>query len=294
MQKITIEEIFRTESPLKGERVTNVIPVNGGCIHDAWCLDLETGRQLFAKTTSVKNSSMLQFEAKGLDVLSQAVNTSYIKVPKPLSIQEIKNTSILILPWFNLLEGDEKKLGHGLALLHKETSKNNTEGFGWGEDGFIGNNPQIGGWESTWGECFVNLRLIPQMKIATKWGLNFDNKKVLSKITNFLNEHEPLPSLVHGDLWKGNAATNKTGEGVLFDPAVWWADREVDIAMTKLFGGFSKQFYSSYEEVFPLSSSFHQRIEIYNLYHLLNHANLFGGYYKHECLSILKRLDNIL
>ena len=111
------------------------------------------------------------------------------------------------------------------------------------------------------------------------------------RLINFLEMHNPKPSLVHGDLWRGNAAIDRRGNGVIFDPAVWWADREVDISMTTLFGGFSEDFYKGYEEIWKLPSSYKERIEIYNLYHLLNHANMFGGTYEQQSLNTLKKIS---
>ena len=129
------------------------------------------------------------------------------------------------------------------------------------------------------------------MKIAKLWGLDINKfSELLSKLIDFLNEHSPSPSLVHGDLWKGNAAISEDKKGIIFDPAIWWADREVDIAMTKLFGGFSQDFYEAYETIWPLPKSATTRNDLYNLYHLLNHANIFSGSYRNQCLEILNKL----
>ena len=122
------------------------------------------------------------------------------------------------MPWLNLQSGNERKLGKGLALLHLESSKWKQENFGWGKDGFIGFNPQIAGWEKSWGTCFFKLRLSPQIQMATRWGLRFPIKKFSSRLIKYLDIHNPQPSLVHGDLWKGNAAVNEKGVGVIFDP----------------------------------------------------------------------------
>ena len=119
-------------------------------------------------------------------------------------------------------------------------------------------------------------------------------KELLQYLINFLDQHDPQPSLVHGDLWSGNAAIQLNGKGVIFDPATWWADREVDIAMTRLFGGFSSTFYKEYENIWPLQEGSKKRIDIYNLYHIINHANMFGGHYKQQGLYLLKNLKNII
>ncbi len=294
MKSIVLEEILSLKGPLAGEHIIDINPISGGCIHDAWKLKLQTGQELFAKTCQKENFAMLEFESNCLIALNEAIDQNFLKVPKPIMTQELESNAILILPWLNLKEGNEEKLGKGLALLHKESSKTNQNMFGWGNDGFIGYNQQLGGWEQSWGKCFVNLRIEPQIKMAKKWGLDFSLKNFYSRLIKFLNAHNPQPSLVHGDLWKGNTAVTEKSQGVIFDPAVWWADREVDMGMTKLFGGFSKDFYNAYQETWPMPCGYEDRIDIYNLYHVLNHANLFGGNYKQQSLTLLKKISNSL
>jgi len=216
-----------------------------------------------------------------------------MQIPQPVVLERVENSSVLIMPWVDLAEGDQTILGKALALIHLTSKTQNPGKFGWGSHGYIGSSPQIAGWNNHWGECFINLRLLPQLKIGTKWGIILSEWEILlASIITFLNQHKPSPSLVHGDLWSGNAAINKDGKAVIFDPAIWWADREVDLAMTYLFGGFSNAFHEGYESVWPLPSSARTRVEIYNLYHLLNHANIFGGSYKSQCLEKLKYLKN--
>ncbi len=291
MDLITLEEILKFDSPLSGETVTKVSPVSGGCIHNAWQIKLATGKKVFAKTTSLENYKMLEFEAQGLTELNKRLNPDFLLAPKPLALKKLTKVSILIIPWFEFNQGPELNLGKGLALLHKESAEENQNMFGWENDGFIGSNSQVGGWETSWGECFVKLRLKPQIEIAKKWGLTLQLKQFYSRIKNFLETSNSKPSLVHGDLWKGNASVTNQEKGIIFDPAIWWADREVDIAMTKLFGGFSTDFYRAYSSIWPLKDGFEERIDIYNFYHLLNHANLFGGSYKNQCLSLINQLN---
>ena len=136
-------------------------------------------------------------------------------------------------------------LGKGIAILHKNSTKDNPNLFGWSKKGYIGIGEQPKGWNEKWGNLFIQLRLCTQLKTASKWGLNIENyQQLLDKLINYLNKHHPEPSLVHGDLWSGNAGINEEGLGTIYDPACYWADREVDIAMTKLFGGFSNDFYN--------------------------------------------------
>ena len=294
MESIVLEEILSSKGTLTGEQVVKVIPITGGCTHSAWKLELKTGKQLFAKTCKKDDFAMLEFEANCLKALNKLIDKDFLTVPQPIITQKLVSSAILIMPWLTLQEGNEKKLGKGLALLHLESSKGYQESFGWGKDGFIGYSPQIAGWEESWGACFVKLRLHPQIKMASKWGLKFPFNKFSSKLVKYLDIHHPKPSLVHGDLWKGNAAVNEKGKGVLFDPAACWADREVDIGMTRLFGGFSKDFYNGYNEVWHLPKDYIDRIDIYNLYHVLNHANLFGGSYKNQSLSLLNKINIFL
>ena len=291
MKKKLSEELNKLIESILGSKLKTITAVSGGCIHQSWKLELEDTQVYFAKTTDLRKVGMLVFEAEGLKVLRHFANNSQITVPKVIAMTQSKTMSILIMPWLHIVSNNQSLLGKGLASLHKNSIKNNPGKFGWQNDGYIGSNPQSAGWIDNWGECFVKLRLLPQLNLASKWGINIlENKKLISGLCILLNEHQPEPTIVHGDLWSGNCGMDPEGRGILIDPAVWWADREVDIAMSKLFGGFTEDFYKGYESVFPLSNSSRERIEIYNLYHLLNHANMFGGSYITQCLSVLKNI----
>ena len=238
---------------------------------------------------------MFKYESECLSVLKKFANKSYICVPQTLDLIAYKNISILFLEWIDFKQSKQNLLGKGLALLHKSSSEFNQKYFGWEEEGFIGSNTQIRGWESNWGEFFVNYRLLPQLTQAKAWGIRVeDYEDILMYIISYLNDHQPRISIVHGDLWSGNCGSTRNGLGSLYDPASYWADREVDISMTKLFGGFDREFYEGYEEIWPLDKFSKDRTEIYNLYHLLNHANMFGGIYKENSLQILKDLRSRL
>ncbi len=291
------QEITNFISHFAGEQVKEVNNVSGGCIHNALQINLESGRKLFAKTSPLEQYKMLNFEAEGLHHLNKYINKEFINIPKVLISKKLSTINILLMTWMDFSTGNENNLGRGLAMLHKQSNSENPGQFGWNKDGFIGSSPQVRGWMKSWGECFVKLRLIPQLKMAKKWLSDLEKPNFESQLIKYLNKHQPQPSLVHGDLWKGNTAVQKNGVGIIFDPAIWWADREVDIAMTKLFGGFSQEFYRGYEEIWQLPSSYKERSEIYNLYHLLNHANIFGGIYKQTAICSLKKvayfIDNL-
>ena len=289
------QKLTETTQLLNGEKIERVQSLGGSYSQQRWQLNLQNGRQLFAKTTQPEDFRRLEYEAEGLKELRRYTDTDLLIIPEPLAIEKNEDFAILIMPWLDLGNGTQRCFGRGLAKLHNQSNKQNPGYFGWEKDGYIGAGTQPKGWGKGWGKCFVELRLIPQFKIAKKWGLEVDTLEILcSKIANFLEKHKPLPCLVHGDLWSGNYGIQKNGKGILIDPAIWWADREVDIAMSKLFGGFSEDFYKGYEEIWPLPKSSSQRIDIYNLYHLLNHANIFGGGYKNQCCSTLNKITKNL
>jgi len=189
---------------------------------------------------------------------------------------------------------DQKKLGKGLGELHLKSAESKPKMFGFPVDGFIGTTDQKKGLEDNWIDCYLNLRIIPQLlslksRILDKEIIN----KVKEKIKSELLNHKPINALVHGDLWSGNAGMDKNVKGVIFDPASWWADNEVDIAMTQLFGGFGKEFYEEYHKIFPIKKGFKKRIIIYNFYHILNHANMFGGGYLRQVKDYVKAILNM-
>tara|TARA_B100001250_G_scaffold210092_1_gene180317 strand:- start:276 stop:1160 length:885 start_codon:yes stop_codon:yes gene_type:complete len=275
----------------KNSLIEKIIPVGGGCIHNAWCVHFQNGKKVFAKSNHIDNINMFQFERECLLVLKRFADKSYISIPKPLDLIIYQNISILLLEWIELKQSEQNLLGKGLALLHKSSTQENNKNFGWEKEGYIGSNSQIRGWDSNWGKFFVNYRLRPQLIKAAKWGVRIeDYEQVLIYLSSYLNNHNPCVSLVHGDLWSGNCGSTKNGVGSLYDPASYWGDREVDISMTKLFGGFNSDFYKGYAEIWPLNKLSEDRTDIYNLYHLLNHANIFGGSYKETSLKILEDL----
>ena len=273
---------------LKGRQVTDLLRAGGGSVGSSWRVSLSDGQALFVK---VAHSANLRAEQSGLQALRGWADLSLIEVPQVLGCLPLSGQSALVMAWCEFSSGDQFSLGRGLALLHRASADGGPGCFGWDQDGFIGLGPQPRGWRENWGQAFTELRLRPQFHLARKWGLDAQEwEPLLQPIAAWLNRHAPEPCLVHGDLWAGNAAVLADGRGLLIDPASWWADREVDLAMTRLFGGFSRRFMEGYCSEWPLSAGSEERVDVLNLYHLLNHANLFGGGYQQQSRGILKTL----
>jgi fructosamine-3-kinase len=190
-----------------------------------------------------------------------------------------------------LLRGGEER---NSTLLRGGEERNSTllRGvFGWDINNTIGSTVQINNWTANWAEFWAEHRIGYQLQLARRRGGNFSQgETLLAAIPKLLEGYKPQPSLVHGDLWGGNASVTAAGEPVIFDPAAYWGDREVDIAMTELFGGFSPAFYRGYNEVWLLDSGYEKRKTLYNLYHILNHFNLFGGSYESQANQMIDRI----
>jgi len=291
MEELIQKALSNSNKISNNSLIKKIIPVGGGCIHKAWCIHFQNGKRVFAKSNHANNINMFKFERECLSLLKKFANKSYICVPTTLDLIRYQNISVLFLEWIDLKQSEQNLLGKGLALLHKSSGEYGQKNFGWENEGFIGSSTQKRGWDSNWGKFFVNYRLRPQLIQAKAWGVRVDDyEDILMYLSSYLNDHCPRISIVHGDLWSGNCRSTKNGLGSIYDPASYWADREVDISMTKLFGGFDKEFYQGYEEIWPLDKCSKDRTDIYNLYHLFNHANIFGGSYRENSLKILKDL----
>lgn len=255
--------------------VQNHRSVSGGCINQGYAVS--NGKlSYFVKLNQAAQVAMFEAEALGLE---QMLQTATIRVPKPICWGRADGSAYLVLEWLELGTGNTNswlEMGRKLAALHRA---NSDRGFGWQQNNTIGSTPQINTWNADWAEFYAQNRLGYQFQLAKRRGGHFPQQDELLAAIPQLLGHQPLPSLVHGDLWGGNAACSATGEPVIFDPATYYGDREVDIAMTELFGGFPAAFYLGYNEVFPLDVGYERRKTIYNLYHILNHFNLFGGGY---------------
>jgi len=292
MQKLSPIEINEICEELGETYPKSIEQVHGGDIHNAWRIEF-SNKKLFLKR-NIRNKKFLEFEKYCLQNLRKYINQENLVIPEVIAYKNIKNIEILLIEWIDMHNFDQKKLGKGLGELHLKSAESNPKMFGFPVEGFIGTTDQKKGLEDNWIDCFLNLRIIPQLlslksRILDKEIIN----KVKEKIKSELLNHKPINALVHGDLWSGNAGMDKNGKGVIFDPASWWADNEVDIAMTKLFGGFRKEFYEEYHRIFPIKKGFEKRIIIYNFYHILNHANMFGGGYLKQVKDYVKAILNM-
>jgi fructosamine-3-kinase len=245
------------------------------------------GRRYFAKINERAQLDNFDAEADGLAALA----ASGARVPSPLCRGEADAEAFLVLEYLEIRgSGDHAALGRALALVHSARG----EFFGWRRDNYIGTTPQRNRRASSWADFWRDSRLRPQLDLGRKNGLRADlskkGERLVEAVPLLLSDHAPPASLLHGDLWGGNAGFLADGAPVLFDPAVYWGDRETDLAMTELFGGFDPEFYSAYAEVLPLDDGYAKRKPLYNLYHVLNHANLFGGSYVAQAERLIDRL----
>ena len=292
MQKLSPIEINEICEELGETYPKSIEQVHGGDIHSAWRIEF-SNKKLFLKR-NIRNKKFLEFEKYCLQNLRKYINQENLVIPEVIAYKNIKNTEILLIEWIDMHNFDQKKLGKGLGELHLKSAESNPKMFGFPVEGFIGTTDQKKGLEDNWIDCFLNLRIIPQLLSLKSRTLDREIiNKVKEKIKSELLNHKPVNALVHGDLWSGNAGMDKNGKGVIFDPASWWADNEVDIAMTKLFGGFRKEFYEEYHRIFPIKNGFEKRIIIYNFYHILNHANMFGGGYLNQVEDYVKAILNM-
>ena len=292
MQKLSPIEINEICEELGENYPKSIEQVHGGDIHSAWRIEF-SNKKLFLKR-NIRNKKFLEFEKYCLQNLRKYIYQENLVIPEVIAYKNIKNIEILLIEWIDIHNFDQKKLGKGLGELHLKSAESNPKMFGFPVDGFIGTTDQKKGLEDNWIDCFLNLRIIPQLLILKSTTLDKEIiNKVKEKIKSELLNHKPINALVHGDLWSGNAGVNENGKGVIFDPASWWADNEVDIAMTKLFGGFRKEFYEEYHRIFPIKKGFEKRIIIYNFYHILNHANMFGGHYFKQVQDYVKAILNM-
>jgi protein-ribulosamine 3-kinase len=263
--------------------------IGGGCINAA-CRVTGAGRTYFVKTNIAARASMFAAEADGL---AEIATTNTVRVPKPVCHGTSEDASWIVLEFIVL--GSERRngmrtLGRQLAELHRTTQDH----FGWHRDNTIGATPQTNTASTDWIAFWRQYRLGIQLELAGRNGyvgaLQREGERLLDRLPAFFSAHAPQPSLLHGDLWSGNAAFDGSGAPVIFDPAVYHGDREADIAMTELFGGFAPDFYAAYRDAWPLDPGYAVRRDLYNLYHVLNHLNLFGRGYLAQSQRLIARL----
>ena len=263
--------------------------LHGGDINQAYKIT-DHDRTYFVKINQADRVDMFEAERDGLN---QIANTRTIRVPKPICTGTAKEYSYLVLEYLPIVALTDKtryELGIKLAELHLVSG---STAFGLGINNTIGTTSQPNPWTANWIEFWRDTRIKYQLDLAIQNGANFTHaNQLLDAIPTILKDHLPKPSLVHGDLWDGNVGALTTGEVVIFDPAAYWGDREVDLAMTELSGGFGSEFYKGYESIYPIASGFAKRKTLYNLYHILNHYNLFGGSYLDQANRIIRSLLN--
>jgi protein-ribulosamine 3-kinase len=245
---------------------------------------------MFVKLAPDGRAWAFEAEAEGLRALASA---SAIRVPAVFGVGVAAGRAWLALEWLDLKSprpGCEARLGELLAEQHRKTS----EAFGWHRTNTIGPTKQQNHPDPDWGRFYVTRRLEPQLSLAESGGhgggLIDKGRRLCERVPALLGGHSPAPSLLHGDLWAGNHAEDSAGRPVIFDPAVYFGDREADLAMTRLFGGYGRDFYAAYEAAWPLEPGAAARVPLYNLYHVLNHLNLFGGGYRRQAEDMIDRL----
>ncbi len=244
----------------------------------------------FIKFNEKSRLDMFAAEAAGLEEIEKA---QAIRVPHVICSGAVENQSYLVLENLALSSGvldSATQLGQQLAAMHKTSAKQ----FGWFRDNTIGSTRQINQQTDNWINFWREFRLGFQLDLAKKNGadqsLYIKGEKLMAGLASFFADYKPDVSLLHGDLWSGNYGYLKNGDPVIFDPAVYYGDRETDIAMTELFGGFPAEFYAAYNKSWPLNDGYKKRKTLYNLYHVLNHFNLFGGGYAMQAENMLDQL----
>jgi fructosamine-3-kinase len=263
-----------------------VSAVGGGCINNVLCLQTEQTSYLL-KWNPQPLPRMFETEARGLQLMA-ATNT--IRVPAVLAHAEATSTcpAYILLEWLEEPRGgriDQEALGTQLAEMHKKgTSPQTPPAYGLDHDNYIGSTPQYNGWEHDWIRFYAERRLRPQVELAQHNRLMPSARlqkaeRLIERLDQWLGKVERRPALLHGDLWGGNVMAGPGGAPAIIDPAVYYGDREAELAYTELFGGFHSRFYQAYQEAWPLEPGYSERRDLYNLYHLLNHLNLFGESY---------------
>ena len=277
----------------QGVKIQSKRSISGGDINEAYHLLLSNDEEAFLKINGKAGENFFRFEADGLMAMGEAG----ANVPKVLGYGKSEEGAGFLLLSYEKGNSSMKSywpmLGQMLANMHLADTDKFTKsgGFGFYEDNFIGATVQINIPSSSWTEFFRDSRLVAQMKMASHYFDKEDRKRcrqLLDRLGEFLIEPK-FPSLLHGDLWSGNTMPDRNGKPMLIDPAVYVGHHEADIAMTELFGRFSSEFYYAYYEMIPKESGYEDRRDIYNLYHLLNHLNIFGGSYLASVRRILKR-----
>lgn len=255
-----------------------------GCISQAFVIEDDT-RRYFVKLNDAEGLPMFEAEAASLRELAVA---GALRVPWPVCLGSAETQSYIVIEFIDLQgRGDMAAFGRQLARLHQTRAPR----FGWRMTNALGATPQHNDYTDDWCEFWRERRLGYQLSLAAQAGyggaLQDKGARMLTRVHELFTDYRPWPALLHGDLWAGNFGFDELGQAVVFDPAVYFGDRETDLAMTELFGGYSDKFYAAYREVLPLATGYPVRRTLYNLYHVLNHLNLFGGGYARQAECML-------
>jgi fructosamine-3-kinase len=261
--------------------------VGGGCINQA--VRVRYGdTTYFVKLNAASGHDMFAAEARGLEELRQC---SALKIPEPVCFGNDGQSAWLVMENLELGgHGCNAGMGEGLAAMHRITR----DEYGWDIDNTIGSTPQENAWMDDWLDFWRERRLRFQLELAVGNGAGHGvlskGEALIDVFPRLFDGYTPQASLLHGDLWSGNYACTGAGGPAIFDPAVYYGDREADLAMTELFGGFGRDFYAAYNDAWPLDSGYRVRKTLYNLYHILNHFNLFGGGYLGQAQRMIDSL----
>lgn len=272
----------------KSVEIMEIQPVGGGCINEALSLQTNVGKYFIKYNSASVYPGMFEKEAAGLKILA---DTKAIEIPEVIASVETGKYGCLLLQ--NIETGVNKRnfwndFGIKLADLHRNTN----EYFGLDHDNYIGSMVQNNNSHPDFLSFFITQRIEPQLKEARNKGV-FSQSETRYFDSLFITLHNIIPvekpALIHGDLWSGNFMINQNGSACLIDPAVYYGHREADIAMTQLFGGFQPEFYHAYNQAWPMEKDWQKRMDIFNLYPLLVHVNLFGGSYARQVLQIIRQ-----
>ncbi len=288
LSKTIQTQLLESHAELADFTIINASPIERGDNQQSFQLHTNLGN-FFLKLHPKIDLPIFQAESHSLNRLKQSLT---ITVPKVFAQGSFEGYSWLLLAFLPMTsQGDDLQRGKDLAMLHHQI--NPDKQFGWFENNFIGQTPQQNQWHTNWVEFYASQRLQPQLTLAKQNGagdlLLAAGHKLLNQFPILFKDYQPEASLLHGDLWNGNSLFLDDGEAIFFDPASYYGDRETDVALTELFGGFSPQFYQGYQQVFPLNTGYEKRKPLYNSYHLLNHFNLFGGQYEQQALKQIQQ-----
>ena len=266
--------------------VRDASTLGGGCVNSAYVVT-DGAQRYFVKVNDAHCATMFAAEAAGLAELARP---QILRVPTPIGTGTSGKHAFLVLEYLDLVHSTRAsmaQMGRSLAMLHRTMR----DDFGWSMTNTIGltpqHNPVTRDWTAFWGKYRLGFQL---QLVQRETALARRGEKLLAVLPTFFSGYQARPSLVHGDLWHGNTAVTRTGTPVLFDPAVYYGDHEVDLAMAELFGGFDESFFAAYYEIWPRASGYSVRKQLYNLYHILNHFVLFGGSYGQQAARMMDSL----